>query len=97
MKDDIENPPPLDYATRQPRGRSQGLSVVAAVFGTFAGLFGALMLFYGVGGVIWLMGEWKRWKFLDGGDVFEVVMFLLIGLVSSYVSVRWLRASIKGT
>jgi hypothetical protein len=72
------------------------LSFDAAIFGTLAGLFGALMLFYGVLGIVWLIKEWRRWKFLDGEDVFEVGMLLLIGAVSAFVAFRWLRFAIKG-
>lgn len=96
MEDTINSPRILDYATPAGRRKSAISPLVAAAFSILGGLFGALMLLWGVTGIVWLVGEWKRWKFLDGSDIFGVALCLLIGAVSAVFSVRWLRWSIKG-
>ena len=68
------------------------MSALAAVLGTLAGLFGALMLFYGVVGIFWLVRDRRR---IDGEDVFEVAMFNIIGALSAYFAIRWIRSAIK--
>ena len=70
------------------------MSAIAAVLRTVAGLFGALMLFYGVAGIFWLVRDRRR---VDGEDVFEVAMFNIIGGLSAFVAIRWIRSAIKGS
>ena len=85
--------PAPDYATAASRPKSSAMSPVAAIVGTVAGLFGALMLFYGVGGIVWLVRDWRR---VDGEDVFAVAMFNVVGGLSAFFAVRWIRSALKG-
>jgi len=69
------------------------MSAIAAILGTIAALFGAVMLFYGIDGIIWLVRDWKR---VDGEDVFSVVIWNLIGALAAFFAFRWIRSAIRG-
>lgn len=66
------------------------MGTIVGLLGVCAGLFGALMLFYGIPGIVYVFTRSNSRDF--AGDLFELVMFLLIGVVSLYVSFRWCRA-----
>ena len=83
----------LDYGAPAGRRGNPVLGVVVGVLGVCAGLFGGLMLFYGIPGIVYVFTRSNSRDF--GGDLFEVVMFVLIGIVSLYVAVRWCR-SVRG-
>ena len=89
-----DDPQALDYAAPATPARNSSMSAIAAVLGTVAGLFGALMLFYGVAGIFWLVRDRRR---VDGEDVFEVAMFNIIGGLSAFFAIRWIRSAIKGS
>jgi hypothetical protein len=89
------DPPPrpaaLDYAGPSTlRGRPV-LGVIVAILGVCVGSFGALTLSYGVVGIVYVFTRSNRRDF--AGDLFETVMFLLIGIVCLYVAFRWCRAA----
>jgi hypothetical protein len=90
----------LDYATATPtrRDRSAAMRLVAAVLGTVAVLFGILMLYYGVSGIVWLTGHWIVGDGMggDGLDVFAGAVLNAIGALSAFFAVRWIRFAIKG-
>lgn len=60
--------------------------------GILAGLFGALMLFYGIDGVIWVLTRKNNARYF-AEDSFAVMLFVLIGAVCAFVAVRWCRAA----
>jgi hypothetical protein len=92
MKERSKDIPPLEYATPKRPERS-ARSAAAIVFGVMAGLFGALMLFYGVEGIVWLVRDWKR---VDDQDVVDVVVWNIIGLVCAYAAWRWIAGGARG-
>lgn len=81
----------LDYG-RPPTGRGNAvLGIVVGLLGLCALAFGMLMLFIGVPGIFEVFSSSNSQDF--PGDLFEVVMFLLIGIVCVYVAIRWFRAA----
>lgn len=94
IKSEFNDPPPLDYAAPASRAEPSATSPVPAVLGTVAGLFGALMLFYGVGAILGVLRDRRR---LDAEDLFEVVMINVIGGLSAAFAVRWIRSAVKNT
>jgi hypothetical protein len=68
------------------------MAPVAVVAGVVVGLFGAIVLFYGIGGVYWLFRDRRR---ADGEDVFEVALINLIGAVCAFFAWRWVRFAIR--
>lgn len=48
------------------------------------------MLFVGIPGLIYTLTRSLRADF--SGDLFEAIMFLLIGIVSMFFAIRWARA-----
>ena len=83
-------PPALDYAAPSTRRGNPILGIVVGILGVCAGLFGAVMLFYAIPGVVYVFTRSNRGDF--AGDLFEVVMFLVIGAFCLYVAIRWCRA-----
>ena len=83
--------PPLEYATTAPRPKPAP-TVAAAVFGVIAGLFGGIMLLYGIGGAIALTRTTRR---VDGEDVFAVSMFILIGTLCEFFAARSVWAAVR--
>ncbi len=41
---------------------------------------------------MWLVRDWRM---VDGQDVFSVVMFNIIGMMSAFFGARWVRAAWK--
>jgi hypothetical protein len=83
--------PTLAYATPPARRGRPELGVLVALLGGGAGLFGALMLFFGITGIPYVFGRNNSIDF--PGDVFGLVMFLLIGSICVCVAIRWCRAA----
>jgi uncharacterized membrane protein HdeD (DUF308 family) len=90
QNDQSSEPTALDYAKPSRRHGNPVLGVVVAALGVCAGLFGALMLFYGIPGIVYVFTRSNSRDF--AGDLFEVVTFLLIGILSLYAAMRWCRA-----
>ncbi|HEV8274839.1 MAG TPA: hypothetical protein VGQ26_03975, partial [Streptosporangiaceae bacterium] len=67
IESESNDPPALDYATPETRRKPSALSPIAAVLGALVGLFGALMLFCGVAGIVWLVRDWRRGVVPDSG------------------------------
>ena len=66
----------------------------STVLGTIAGVFGVGMLYYGISGIVWLVSDWKR---TDGGDVFGVAICNVIGAMSAFFAVRWIRSALRSS
>ena len=88
--DPPSQPAALDYAAPSTRRGKPALGIIVGLLGACAGLFGSLMLFYGIPGIVYVFTRSNSRDF--AGDLFMVVMFLLIGIVSLYVAFRWCRA-----
>lgn len=84
-------PVKLDYAAEPDRRGSQVLGIVVGILGMLTGGFGALTLFYGVIGMVCVFTRSLRPDF--AGDLFEGVMFLIIGSFCLAVSIRWYRTA----
>ena len=50
------------------------------------------MLYYGVPGLTYVFTRDNGRDF--GGDLFEIILFLLIGTICLYFAVRWCKAAI---
>jgi hypothetical protein len=85
------NPPVLPYGTRPVSHPRPLLGIVVALLATVSGLFGGLMLFHGILGIPFVFSRRNRNSVTFGGDVFELAMFLVIGVFCLYISVRWYR------
>ncbi|HEY2588132.1 MAG TPA: hypothetical protein VGI81_20480 [Tepidisphaeraceae bacterium] len=92
MNDSKASPPApvLTYATPSARRGRPVLAVLVAILGIGAGLFGALMLFYGIAGVLYVCTRDNGADFPS--DLIVVVLFLVIGIFCCYVALRWCRA-----
>ena len=82
-----------------PTERPSNLSGLAQGVGILLALFGVLMLVYGILGVTYVIQN----DFIQhrGGvntfdDCFQAAMFLVIGAVCAFVSVRWVRGPRRG-
>ena len=98
MDDRSEQPRVLDYSPPPgPVGRT--VNRITAVLGLLlalaSGLFGLLMLIFGVPYLVDVLPKGNRLSPAFGEDVFESVMFIIIGLFCIYVAVRWIRSSVK--
>ena len=83
MKDDRI----IDYYSN----RRNTLRVIMSGFlGVLLGVFSLIVLFYGIGGVVWLARDWRH---VDGGDVFAVTVMNIIGLFSGAMAIRWTRVA----
>ena len=89
--DPSREPVKLDYAAEPDRHGGQVLGIVVGILGMIAGGFGGLMLFYGVIGIVYIFTRSLRADF--AGDLFGVIMFLIIGSFCLAVSIRWCRAA----
>jgi hypothetical protein len=67
------------------------LGITVALLATVSGLFGGVMLFYGIRAIPFVFSHRNRNSVSFGGDVFELAMFLGIGVFCLYVAVRWYR------
>ena len=81
----------LAYATPPARRGRPVLGVVVALLGAGTGFFGALMLFFGISGIPYVFAHDNSIDF--PGDLFGLIMFLLIGSICIYVAIRWCRAA----
>jgi hypothetical protein len=88
--DPSTEPVKLEYAAPARRGRPV-LGIIVAILGMAAGMFGALMLFYGIPGIIYVFARDNRADF--PGDLFEAAMFLIIGSFCLAVAIRWCCAA----
>ena len=66
--------------------------MLVLVLGIASGAFSVVMLFYGIGGLIYLIRHPTQ---ADGEDWFEVSMFAFIGHFCAFVAIRWFRAALK--
>lgn len=71
--------------------------MAAEIFGGLLLIFSICMLAYGVIGVVYVVQEFftPYGRFDAPGDIFEVSMFLIIGIFSGAFAIRWLRVSDK--
>jgi hypothetical protein len=84
-----DDTPVLAYSAPLARSGRPLLGTVVAVLAVVAGFFGAVMMFYGISGVPYVFFHDNSVDF--PGDLFELIMFLLIGMFCLYVAVRWCR------
>lgn len=88
MPTDPEKSAPLDCGTPELPSAASRLTPLAVLLGILSGLFGVFMLYYGIPGIAWLIRDWHNG--VDGGDVFSVAMFNLVGLFCCAVALRWI-------
>lgn len=82
---DNDHPQAIDYE-RIPVPKRSNPDGGAIIAGTLVGLFGSLMLVYGIVGSIFVIHRWKK---ADGEDVFEVAVILFIGVLCICAACRW--------
>ena len=87
-----ETKPTLDYA-KPPAKDYRLIRGAAGVLGLALGMFAVPMLWIGVEGLVEVIRRPPP-RIDVPGDIFEMVMFILIGLFCGFVSVRWIRAGL---
>jgi hypothetical protein len=84
---------PFDPAEKDTlRDKTPPVSLVAAVFGVVAGLFGVLMLLCAAVGVALLAREGAQ---ADRQEVFAVNVLIFIGAICTFVAIRWIRGALR--
>ena len=81
----------LNYASQVRHQSSEWQAAVELTLGIFAGLFGTLMLFVGVGGVgIHIAGNLAE---LSG--MVTLLKTMALGVLALFLSVRWIRRALE--
>ena len=87
-----EKKPTLDYA-KPPAKDYRLIGGLAGVLGLALGMCAVPMLWMGVEGIVEVI-RLPPPRIDLPVDIFEIVMFILIGLFCGFVSVRWIRAGL---
>ena len=87
--------PPLDYARLPAKRPGPGMALLGGLLAVIVGLFGGVLLYFGLPGLVHVLRKGNRSSPAFAGDVFETAMFVIIGVFCVAVAIRWVRSMVR--